>query len=430
MPKSYSTVAAFALTTLVAPAIAQTPAPALQSRANELVAVLNDGGAIDALFAPSFLAQVPAAQVRMIAAQLRAAYGRAIDATIAASHGSSGATLRIGYERGTVDMEMTLDAAAPNRLIGLVITGSAANAQTAVQTMAALRALPGRTGFAFARLSDSSPQMLDADNADRPLAIGSAFKLVVLAELVRATAAGERGWSDLVTLGGQELPGGIYAQMPAGTRVSLRELAQKMISVSDNSATDILIATLGREKVEAMLPVVGIRDTARDRPFLTTLEAFKIKGVDRFARAWPTLEEAGRRALLKEIDATPNGAMDAARFAVGRPLLIDQAEWFASPADLVRVMDWLFKHSVDGAGAEARAILAINPGIARDRGNAHWSYIGYKGGSEPGVIGMTFLLQGKDGWYVLSSGWNNPAAPIEDGRFAALMMSTINGAGK
>ena len=44
-----------------------------------------------------------------------------------------------------------------------------------------------------------------------------------------------------------------------------------------------------------------------------------------------------------------------------------------------------------------------------------WRYLGYKGGSEPGVIAMSFLAQRQDGdWYALSASWNNPAARVDE----------------
>src|SRR3546814_19270934 len=73
-----------------------------------------------------------------------------------------------------------------------------------------------------------------------------------------------------------------------------------MVSVSDNSATDILLHALGRDKVEAVLPVVGIKEPAGMRPFLSTLEMFKLKGVDGGALGDQRLEldEKRRRKLL------------------------------------------------------------------------------------------------------------------------------------
>jgi beta-lactamase class A len=427
-----STIAALAAIGLAAPAIAQNPAPALTGRSHDLIAVLNGQAAPDTLFAPAFLTQVPAAQITTIVNQLSTGLGKALTIADLRQVGPNAAKLTIAYEHGVVDMDLVLDAAPPNLIVGLRITGTSAGTKTPDEVIAALHALPGKTGFAVAKLGDGAPQMLAGSDVDRPLAIGSAFKLVILAELVREVNAGERKWSDSVTLDGRELPGGTYREMPAGTKVTLLELARKMISISDNSATDILLTTLGRAKIEAMLPVVGVSDPARNRPYLSTLEMFKIKGTTggRFSTPWPKLDEAGRRALLRQIDATPISALDPQLFRDGKPILIEAAEWFFSPADLVRVMDWLRKHSESGPGAEARGILGINPGVGRSAANAQWSYIGYKGGSEPGVIAMAFLLEGKDGWYAISGGWNNPAAAVEDARLAGLMASAVNGVGK
>jgi len=411
---------------IAAPAIAQAPTATVQSQADQLLALLNGQGTPESLFSPAFLAAVPAAKVTEIASGVSALYGKAERVAVTPTEPGS-AKLVLTYERGTVDMMIKIDSAPPNQVVGLLITGSAFT-QGLPQLLQTLHGLPGLTGFAFARLGDGAPQIVNGLDADRPLALGSAFKLVILAELARQIAAGERQWTDMVTLDAGPLPGGTYTQMPAGTKVSLLELAQKMISISDNSATDILLATLGRAKVEAMMTQIGWQSPARNRPFLSTLETFKIKGITRFRQAWPALDEKGRRALLAQIDAAPLSEIDPNLYKDGKPILIDQAEWFASPADMIRTMDWLRKHSESGPAAQTRAILSINPGVVRGAGTAQWSYIGYKGGSEPGVITMNFLLQGKDGWYAISGEWNNPNAAVQDGVFAALMTAAVGGA--
>ena len=51
-----------------------------------------------------------------------------------------------------------------------------------------------------------------------------------------------------------------------------------------------------------------------------------------------------------------------------------------------------------------------------------WRYVGYKGGSEPGVISMSYLLQSPAGkWYIASGSWNDTQQEIDKARFAALM---------
>jgi len=160
---------------------------------------------------------------------------------------------------------------------------------------------------------------------------------------------------------------------------------------------------------------------------LSTLDMFKLKGLQGGAlgRRWPALDEAGRRALLaREVTPAPLSGLDPMLFRDGKPRLLD-VEWFASPADLVRTMDWIRRNTEQGAGAEARRILAMNPGVGPAVA-ANWAYVGYKGGSEPGVINMSFLLRARDGaWYALSASRNDPAALVDEGRFIALMSRAV-----
>jgi hypothetical protein len=84
-------------------------------------------------------------------------------------------------------------------------------------------------------------------------------------------------------------------------------------------------------------------------------------------------------------------------------------------------MDWLRRNTASGPGAEAREILAINSGITKPTA-ANWRYVGYKGGSEPGVLNMTLLLQSQAGaWYVLSASTNDTAEDVNLARFAGLI---------
>jgi hypothetical protein len=100
---------------------------------------------------------------------------------------------------------------------------------------------------------------------------------------------------------------------------------------------------------------------------------------------------------------------------------IDTVEWFASAADLVRAMDWLRLHADDGA----KAILAISGGLPQ-QARAAVRYAGFKGGSEPGVANLTYLIQTRSGaWYAVSVGWNNPAAPVDANRLAGLAARAI-----
>jgi hypothetical protein len=280
--------------------------------------------------------------------------------------------------------------------------------------------LQGEVSLIAARLEEGGPANFLTQKAERPLAIGSAFKLFVLAELVRQVKAGERRWSDVVPLGAPSLPSGLLQDWPTGSPITLHSLAALMISRSDNSAADTLLALLGREKVERLLPALGVRAADRNRPFLSTREAFALKfGDPALLARWKASDATGRRALLPRLSG-PIPAPDPGRLA-GRPVEIAAVEWFASPADLVRTLDWL-RRSGDRTALE---LLAINPGVSPDLAR-DFGYVGFKGGSEPGVLTLSFLLKSRQGrWMAVAATWNNDAVPLDEPRFIAPMSRLI-----
>ena len=137
--------------------------------------------------------------------------------------------------------------------------------------------------------------------------------------------------------------------------------------------------------------------------------------------AWVAADEAARRRLLAtryaQVDA---GRIDPALFA-GRPLRIGELEWFASAADLARTMDWLRRNGDE----QTLGILAISPGgppsLRQD-----FAYVGFKGGSEPGVISLTWLVRSRAGaWHAVTGSWNNPEAPVDEAQFLGLMQRAL-----
>ena len=409
----------------VAPSAAQAQAvvasSALVQRADELLPIINGAGDAKASFAPRFLADVPEAKLRDISTQLRAQLGQAIGiGALTATEGS----LRMNFDKGTAKMVLAVENGGRGQIIGLHITdvgnAGAAEISTLDGVALAISAIagqsgPSQTGFIVADLAHPGAELASVAS-DHPLAVASSFKLVILAELVREVNEGTRGWGDKIKLDGSELPSGSFQNLPAGTKVPLRKLAEEMIRISDNSATDVLIRTLGREKIEAMQQDVGWRNAAANRPFLATLEAFKLKGVGAGAlgRRYLALNEAGRRAMLDgEVAHIPSSAIGA-NLADGKPKMIGALEWYASPADLVRVMAWLNAQQDTRGGKEAMRIMALNPGPGSSV-TSRFAYVGYKGGSEPGVISMTLLLRTQGGnAKVVSASWNNIQSPVAE----------------
>lgn len=405
---------------IATPAQAQDPSH-LRQRAEALISVLNGEAASGALFSAEFLAAVPPERLAAIAGQIRAELGQAQRiGRIDPQAGSASAIIIIEYERGWVEAKLAIASAPPHPISGLLVTATRHRTDSSEAIAAEVRALPGSSAFALARIGDKAPGMLIAADAEVPLAIGSIFKLFVLAELDRQVRAGERRWTDVVPLTHRSLPSGLLQDWPARSPITLHSLAALMISRSDNSATDELLHLVGRERVEALLPTLGIRD-ARNRPFLSTLEAFVLKsGDDALTRRWLAADETGRRALLAELAATGPERIDLARLQA-RPIHIDRIEWFASAADIVRTLDSLRRN----AASETLAMLSINPGLPRPA-SPPFRYWGFKGGSETGVVAMAFLVQALDGaWYALATGWNDPNGPVDEQRLARMASRAI-----
>ncbi len=248
------------------------------------------------------------------------------------------------------------------------------------------------------------------------MAIGSTFKLYVLSALADAVQRGERSWDDVVPLDVSSFPSGQMQRWPRGAPVTLHTLATMMISVSDNTATDQLIKVLGRETVEGHLLRIGHDKPERTLPFLTTLELFHLKGDEALGAKYAAASTKGRVRILADLESTLRGrARNATPPSFTQPNRIDTLEWFAGRDDLLRLM----RHLTTGTHDTARAIMAVNPSLAG--ANDRWRYVGYKGGSEPGVLNLSWLLRDEDGaWHALLMSWNNPDTALPDGALEAI----------
>ncbi len=234
------------------------------------------------------------------------------------------------------------------------------------------------------------------------LAIGSAFKLYILLGLADQMIAGKQSWDAKLAVRDdwKSLPSGITQNDPGGTELTIQTLAERMISISDNTATDHLLYTVGRKRVEDAVREAKHAKPALDTPFLGTRELFLLKlGTDEERAAYLELSEAKRRAYLDTTLAGKHPSL-AGTVAWSTARQIDKLEWFASGEDLCRVMGALWTRAQDPKAAPLLAVLAKNPGIPID--TKVWPYVGFKGGSEPGVLELTFLLRrADDKWFVV-----------------------------
>ena len=325
-------------------------------------------------FSPAFLAQVPVAQLNDIIKQYSAALGALEDVQ------GNAPVFKLTFSKGYVTSQIILDNAG--RIAGFFLGPPEPRVSGLDNALDGFSKLPGKVSV----LVVSQDGILAQLDPELPLAVGSAFKLAVLAALKDQVAAGALAWDDVATLeaGHISLPSGILQAWPVGSLLTIHTLASLMISVSDNTATDALIALLGREFVE--------KYTALNHPLLTTREAFALKNAANgdYLRTYRQGDPDQRRGVLKQLQSLP--LPDVGSFTAPQAL---DVEWFFRPTELVNLM----------AAVHDLSVFSINPGVASPD---NWQRIAFKGGSEPGVINLTTWLVGRSGTnYCVVATWNN-----------------------
>ena len=429
---------------LGAPALARSPRQAATAEAASpidqqlqwVVASLAPGAAplavadLEAHFAPAFLAQVPAAQLQAVFQQLPGQAGPLTFERVESGATDLALSAVLSSERiGFLRLHLSIEPQAPHAIVGLLIQPApdlSPKVGSWEEVEAHVRAVAPEVNLLAAELVEGRCQALHAVEPDAALAIGSTFKLYELAALADEVATGHRAWTDPLPIeeAHKSLPSGVLQEEPAGEIFTLREVAEKMISISDNTAADHLLFHLGRPAVEAAMIASGSQSAARNQPFLTTREMFTFKLLldPKEQAAWLALDPEGRRQELSRWDALDLAPALTAAASWTSPRQIDQVEWFASPNDLCGLALELRAHAEVPATAPVADILSINPGIPDPAGE--WRAIEFKGGSEPGVMNLTWILQReRDGrWFFLSLGFNDPEAPIAEG--AAIAVAT------
>ncbi len=336
-----------------------------------------------AWFTPEFVKAVPPGKVTSLIADLERRYGQLQDVT------RDGGQFVARLERATVPTQIALDKSG--RIAGLRFEAAIPSGSVEEQ-VTAIASLPGQTSA----LVVSAGKVRAAHRPHAALAVGSTAKLAILKAVADAVTAGRLAWDLAVPLDEKwrSLPTGILQDWPAGTPVTVATLANLMISISDNTATDALIHLVGRERVEAITP--------RNTPFLTTRELFVLKGAgnDLLRNEWRAADAVQRRKLLARIaeEKLPTAhALD--------PTAID-IEWFLSAEEICALLD---------ATASLPA-MSINAGLARE---SEWKAVAFKGGSEPGVLNYSTRLTAKDGAvHCVVATWNQPG--LSEDKLSAL----------
>ena len=398
-------------------------AAAAANRAGQIVAVLQGAAKAEDVFSPAFLNAVPLAELQTIAKQMTSANGPAERIEDLNYTGNGAATFAIRFQKARAEATLQLEGAAPYLVAGFRITGVEPIDDTADKIIADVETLHGRASIGAYVLEPGGPRAVFAsDAAGERFAIGSACKLYVLSALAQQVKAGKRHWDDVVKLGQRSLPSGQMQNWPAHAPVTLHTLATMMISISDNTATDNLIRLVGQDAIHAELAASGHSAPDRDTPFLTTIQNFAIKSDPAKVAEYRAADSQGRLALLAKWHSVLDADhIDASQLSATRPNAIDTIEWFASNADIARI----FQRLRDGGDQTVLDILSVNKALP-DPQAKNWAYVGYKGGSETGVLNLSWLLQDRQGrWFVVSASWNDPAGPVDENQLLGIGIRAI-----
>jgi beta-lactamase class A len=253
-----------------------------------------------------------------------------------------------------------------------------------------------RYSYQVAKVTNRECSRVAGANTSESLPLASIFKLYVLYAVAESVKAGTLRWDDQLTITAKakEVGSSGLEELEAGAKVSVQEVAQKMISNSDNMATDLLISRVGTRAVERALVDAGHHDPASMTPFPTMHELFAIGwGRPDLREQWKKAVASGspqaRAQLLTQTDSVPYEPDPERTRTPASPYGV---EWYGSAEDICKVHAAL-QSVATGAAAPVRQIMSAVAGIDLDR--SKWPYIGAKAGNLPGDL--TFSWYAVDG---------------------------------
>jgi beta-lactamase class A len=151
--------------------------------------------------------------------------------------------------------------------------------------------------------------------ADVPMNTLSVIKIPVMILAFRDAEAGKLKLGERYTIRPEDLRrgSGLLQTFDVGVSPTYRDLIEQMIITSDNTATDIMIRTVGLARVNAMLAELGFRETRLNRTAGDLFREVWIRAdakhasmTDRevYDRGFPNDAESSRRSFTLEGDST------------------------------------------------------------------------------------------------------------------------------
>ncbi len=173
-------------------------------------------------------------------------------------------------------------------------------------------------GFVHARNLDTGSSW--GYREDVVCATASVGKIPILVALMQAVGAGEMTLDERIHVGDGPRTGGPtgLSVLPDAVDLSLRAVAQLMIAISDNHATDIILDRVGPDRVTAAMQTLG-------------LPSIQLSGMirDLYARAQRRYEGADDAAVGELLRTDPD-------------LQPQTAAWRTTPSDMTRLLQLIW----------------------------------------------------------------------------------------
>jgi beta-lactamase class A len=225
----------------------------------------------------------------------------------------------------------------------------------AAQTLDRLRsrveaAIPPAQGVVGVSIQHLESRTVLAVNGDEPFPMASTFKLPVLVELHALAKAGGLGWDDMVEVRptDQHLGSGDLTPLydPPGVTLSMRNLANLMMMISDNSAADICLGRTGAANVTARMRSLGIDGIRVDRSCQELI-------LDYQGRDTAKLKDLARDDLREALRRDGRPTSLEARFAADDRVAADSRD-NATPNAMVALLEKIWRgQAVDRAASDA-----------------------------------------------------------------------------
>jgi len=225
----------------------------------------------------------------------------------------------------------------------------------------------GVVGYSIVDLT-SGERIGRLESATFPTA--SAIKLAIVYELFKQAEEQKIRLTDMVTLERAQAVGGTGVLVEMGTpTLSIRDYAVLMVTLSDNTATNVLIDRLGMERIAARMQALGLSGTKLRRHMMDTAAARRgdenVSTPDELARLLKVMNDGMPQAieLLKKPKdnrlrkGLPEGVQSADKSGELEGVRVDAGIVFAKNRPYVlSVMTTFLKDEAEGE----RAIEAIS----------------------------------------------------------------------